>query len=193
MAAERRAGDEHRDDASDDALVRLARDDGDAFADLYRRYAESIERYCNRRLDDDERAREAASLVFARAWAGIGSYRGGDERSFRARLFAIANRIVTGEYRRRRTEPIARAHALPETNISYLPQAAAELAERRDALRAALAALPDDQRRIVELRLSGLNGVEIAAVLGRSHASIKSSQFRAYARLRTLLTGVEDI
>jgi len=77
---------------------------------------------------------------------------------------------------------------IPESNISYLPDRAAERSEARETLRDALAQLPEEQRRIVELRLSGLNGVEIAAVLEKTHAAIKSSQFRAYARLRELLS-----
>jgi DNA-directed RNA polymerase specialized sigma24 family protein len=50
-----------------------------------------------------------------------------------------------------------------------------------------LARLPERQRQIVELRLLGLNGVEIAEVVGLSHSAVKSAQFRAYGALRDLL------
>ena len=40
---------------------------------------------------------------------------------------------------------------------------------------------------MLELRLAGLTDAEIARVLGRSHGAIRSIQFRAVARLRTLL------
>ncbi len=55
-----------------------------------------------------------------------------------------------------------------------------------------LAALPDEQRHVVALRLAGLSGPEIAAVLGRHPAAVKSTQFRAYTRLRRLL-GREEL
>ena len=52
---------------------------------------------------------------------------------------------------------------------------------------ALLVRLPDHQRQIVELRLAGLTGIEIAQALGRSRANIDVSQYRAVVRLRALL------
>jgi DNA-binding NarL/FixJ family response regulator len=47
--------------------------------------------------------------------------------------------------------------------------------------------LPPDQRQILELRLAGLTGPEIAAALGRSLGAVKIAQVRAFARLRATL------
>jgi DNA-directed RNA polymerase specialized sigma24 family protein len=55
-----------------------------------------------------------------------------------------------------------------------------------------MARLTPDQRRVVELRLSGLTAVEIAAVMGRSHGTIRNLHHRALVRLRELL-GVRTI
>lgn len=179
---------------ADEALaVRASRGDHDAFDLLHARYRDAVARFCNRRLGDPDRALDASAIVFSRAWSGIGRFRGEREVSFRAWLFTIANRAVTDEYRKRRLKPLDHAQSMIETNVRYLPDAWAEIAERRARLSAALAQLPEEQRRIVELRLSGLNGVEISHVLGRTHSAIKSSQFRAYNRLRELLTaeGIE--
>lgn len=192
VAVRRAMESEDAGDPDDESLVERARSDRDAFDLLYRRYVDPIYRYCNRRLNDDERAGDATAQVFARAWTGLARFRGGGPLSFRAWLYKIANRIVADDYRQKASEPLERHTTIPESNIAFLPDPAAERNERRDALRSALAQLPEEQRRIVELRLSGLNGVEIAAVLGRSHAAIKSSQFRAYNRLRELLTDLED-
>jgi RNA polymerase sigma-70 factor (ECF subfamily) len=184
---------EHDDGELDDlALVERARIDRASFDRVYQRYVDQVYRYCNRRLNDDDRAADAAAQVFAKAWSGLDRFRGDGPLSFRTWLFTIANRTVTDDYRRKPSEPIERHTAIPESNIAYLPDPAAERNARRDALRSALEQLPDEQRRIVELRLSGLNGVEIAAVLGRSHSAIKSSQFRAYSRLRELLSDLEE-
>ena len=67
-------------------------------------------------------------------------------------------------------------------------------AEANQALRALLAHLPPEQRRVVELRLAGLSGVEIAVALGRSHGTIRNLQHRTLVRLRALLgvTGSGD-
>lgn len=192
MAAMREDRTEPRAEPDDAALVALARSDPAAFDAIYHRYHGQLVRYCNRRLGDDDRAAEATAHVLAKAWANLDRFHGSGPISFRAWLFTIANRTVTDEHRRRRWLPLDRAEDLPDGNVTHLPGPAAERAERRAALRAALARLPEDQRRIVELRLSGLDGVEIAAVLGRSHAAVKSSQFRAYARLRELLRGLQE-
>ena len=60
--------------------------------------------------------------------------------------------------------------------------------ENQAELRAAVAELSDDQREVVELRLSGLTGPEIAASLGKSHAAVKMLQLRAVQKLRTLMS-----
>jgi RNA polymerase sigma-70 factor (ECF subfamily) len=52
--------------------------------------------------------------------------------------------------------------------------------------------LSDEQQQIIELRLAGLNGPEIAAALGRSAGSVRTAQHRAIARLRALLGSDRD-
>jgi DNA-directed RNA polymerase specialized sigma24 family protein len=51
--------------------------------------------------------------------------------------------------------------------------------------------LTPEQREVVELRLAGLTGPEIAAAVGRSHGAVRALQFRAYQQLRTLLSTEE--
>ena len=67
------------------------------------------------------------------------------------------------------------------------PESLALSSTEQAEVRALLRQLPDTQRQILELRLAGLTGVEIADVLGRTHASVKIAQVRAYRTLRTLL------
>ena len=55
----------------------------------------------------------------------------------------------------------------------------------------ALRQLSDKQRYVVELRISGLKGQEIADVLGMSAGAVRVAQFRAFARLREIL-GPQD-
>ena len=50
-----------------------------------------------------------------------------------------------------------------------------------------LAQLLSDQRQVMELRLAGLTGPEIAAAVGRSLGSVKIPQVRAFAHMRTAL------
>lgn len=171
-------------DCPDDAaLVAAAQADPRAFAALYRRYVEPVYRYCARRLADPAEAEEATSQIFCQALAALPAYRAG---SFRSWLFTIAHNVVADHWRRRRpTEPLAAAGDPPDDTGT--PEEIVLAAEERRAVRALLDRLPADQRRVVELRLAGLSGREIAASLGRSAPAVKMLQFRAVTRLRALL------
>lgn len=168
---------------ADSALVAAAQRNPDAFEELYVRYARLVHRYCERRLGDHELAADAAAAVFARVWAALPKYR---DRSFRAWLFRIAHNEVADHYRRagrRPQAPLDAAADLPAPGPSL--EALSEEAERRAEIDRLLARLPDSQRRVIELRLAGLDGAEIAFALGRSRESIKMLQFRATRNLRS--------
>lgn len=168
--------------ADDDAaLVALAVRDRRAFAPLYARYAERVFRYSSRRLGSREAAEDATSVVFTKALAALPAFRGG---SFGAWLFAIAHNVVVNATRRRPDLPLDAIAEREDPSAGGLPEESALAAEERRVLRAMLAVLPDDQRRVVELRLAGLTGAEIAEVLGRSVASVKMLQLRALRRMR---------
>lgn len=165
------------------AIVAQARDDPAAFAPLYGRYLEPVYRYCYRRLGNQQAAEDVTSLVFSRALAHLKTYRDG---SFRGWLFTIAHHAVIDELRSGRQDvPFDTAPDAADT--ASTPEELALRAEARQSLRGILAQLSPDQQRVVELHLAGLNGREIAGVLGRSHAAVRAIQSRAIARLRDLL------
>jgi RNA polymerase sigma-70 factor (ECF subfamily) len=171
------------EETSDEAIVARALHDRQAFGLLYDRYVDPVYRYCYGQLGSREEAEDATSLIFARALAALPTHRGG---SFRSWLFAIAHNVVLNA---RRDAP--RHHQLAIVvelaDPGPRPDEMAEAAERRRSVSEALALLAEVQRRVVELRLAGLTGPEVAAALGRSHDSVRTTQRRALARLRTLL------
>lgn len=175
--------------ASDALLVARAQRDPAAFSPLYDAYFDPIYRYCYYRLGDWQAAEDATSLVFTNALGALPRYRpGGRESSFRSWLFAIAHNVVSNQHRANRlraSQPLAAAERVPDAAPS--PEDLAVQAEASETVRAVLAKLAPDQRRIVELRLGGLTDREIAQVLGRSHGAIRTSQYRAALRLRELL------
>ena len=175
-----------REPAADEAeLISCAQRDRRAFAPLHKRYADPIYRYCYRRLGSHDAAADATGQTFAKALAALPRYRH-RETSFRSWLFAIAHNVVTDAYRRRRPDASLAAAALV-ADAAPSPEEQALAAEDRRSLRALLDRLPVDQGRVVDLRLAGLTGPEIARVLGKTALSVKSLQFRAYARLRRAL------
>jgi RNA polymerase sigma-70 factor (ECF subfamily) len=165
---------------SDEALVARALDDRQAFGLLYDRYAVPVYRYCYGRLGDREQAEDATSLIFLRALAALPTQRGPSVRSW---LFAIAHNVVLNAWRDANpVRPLDAAIGLAD--VGPAPDELALAAERSDSVRRALALLPEEQRRVVELRMSGLSGPEVAEVLGRTHDSVRTTQRRALARLR---------
>jgi RNA polymerase sigma-70 factor (ECF subfamily) len=171
--------------ATDDEfeLVERARHDRRAFAPLYQRYAPLVYRYCYHALGGREAAEDATSLVFEKVLARLPDYR---HRSFRSWLFAIAHNVIVDHFRAARpVGPLDEALAIPDADRG--PEERAIARDEGQRLRAAMAQLSDDQRRVIELRLAGLDDHEIAEVLGRKYATVRTIQRRAVIRLQALL------
>ncbi|MBI4575208.1 MAG: sigma-70 family RNA polymerase sigma factor [Planctomycetes bacterium] len=111
-------------------------------------------------------------------------------RPFMPWFYKVATRRCLNVLRGRRPERAAlEAPEVPARGPP--PGAALEEAERREAVRAAVAALPEDYRAVVALRyLEGLSTGETAAALGIPEGTVKVRLFRARARLREVLWGM---
>ncbi len=170
--------------APDDAtLVARALADPAAFGALYERYLAPVYRYCYLRLGSEPEAEDATGKVFLKALAGLRAFRGG---MFAAWLFRIARHVLIDLERGRR--PALALDALGEVaSHAPAPEADVLISAEREALRAALAALPSEQRIVLELDLAGWRGDEIAASLGKSQAAVKMLRLRGTKRLRGLL------
>ena len=170
-------------DETDDALAARALHDPEAFTILYRAYALDVFRYCNRRLHNREAAEDATSQTFVNAYHGLCRLGG---KPFRPWLFAIARNVVIDAHRSRRPlvsleEVDTRADQDPS------PEAQAIDREQRDAVQRLLRQLSGRDREVVELRLAGLTGAEIAQTLDCSREAVRAAQYRAMHRLRELV------
>jgi RNA polymerase sigma-70 factor (ECF subfamily) len=175
------------DAAGDAALVAAARRDPAAFERLYDRFADPVLNFCYYRLGAWEEAEDAAQQVFANAYAGLDRFRDRDG-SFRSWLFTIAHHEVANRRRgqaRHPSVPLAAASGLYDAGPT--PEELAVAAEEQGRVRALLAELSDDQRRVLELRFAGLTDVEIGGVLGRTPGAVRAVQARGVGRLRQLL------
>jgi RNA polymerase sigma-70 factor (ECF subfamily) len=169
-------------DADDAELAARAVLDRAAFGVLYDRYAASIYRYCYRRLGDRSAAEDATSATFLRAIEALPGFRGG---SFKAWLYAIAHSVVVNGTRRRAEGALDETYDVVDPGAT--PEETAIAADDRRQIVELLALLPEEQRRVVELRLAGLSGNEIAASVGKSVAAVKMLQHRAMQRFRRSL------
>lgn len=174
------------DQLDEASLVAAAKLDVHAFAPLYRGYAPRVYAYCLSRLGSREAAEDATSRTFERAIQHLGSCQ---DSAFRGWLFTIAVHVVDDHYRgRRHTWPVVSLDLANEVAAPDPPIEESVMAnEAADRLFQHLQGLPDDQRRVLELRAAGLRGTEIAALLGRSHAAVRMLQFRGVRSLRDIL------
>lgn len=167
----------------DDALVRAALKDIDAFTPLYDRYSVPIYRWMYRETGDPDAAADLTSQVFVQVIQRLHQYRPELTSSFRSWLFAITRNLLRDSWRRYRPSvpPIDLMDPSPGPEEIAIHQA------QMDELRVTLNSLPERQRDIVELRLSGLSIREIAEIQGTSEGAVRVAQNRAFKTIRPLL------
>lgn len=183
-------------DEGDDALLmqRYARGDLRAFEQLYRRHRSALYNYLNRHTRD----RESASDLFQEVWARVIASRERYEprAKFRTFLFHIAHNCFIDHCRRASARPERTLASGDDEGVMALapgppadrPDARAEHAETLSRYRAALEALPAEQRDAFLLyEESGLSLHEIAQVSGVGVETAKSRLRYALQKLRRAL------
>ena len=163
-------------------VERAQRNDCDAFGDLYRLYHGAVFRLARFHLGPG--AEDVAAETFLRAWVALPRYRN-TGAPFVAWLYGIARHVVADELAsRRRVEPRAEP---PDDSTNPGPDERLGQ-EDRLALAMAVARLPQEQRRVVELKfLIGLSNAEVAKAFGKTIGAINAMQWRAIRTLRRML------
>jgi RNA polymerase sigma-70 factor, ECF subfamily len=165
-------------------VARAAARDADAWEHLYRRGYVSMFAYARRRVASDAAADDAVSEAMTRAlekidrftWQGAG---------FDVWLFGIPRNVVLEQYRRTARDVPDETPDQRPTDPEHDPSAILARAERDRELRAEFAALDDDDRELLELRVvAGLSAEAVAEVVGKRAGAVRMAQKRALARLR---------
>jgi RNA polymerase sigma-70 factor (ECF subfamily) len=175
----------------DREAIRRAQTDPHAFAEIYERYVDAIHAYCYHRTHDPDLALDLTQQIFVRALQGVARFNPNASSSVRSWLFTIAHNLVVDTYRTARPVDSLHQPVHADRLATPVPQPddQAVASARSTELLAAIARLSPSQRQVVELRLAGLTGPEIADRLGMHLAAVKSAQFRAFRLLREDLAG----
>jgi RNA polymerase sigma-70 factor (ECF subfamily) len=176
-------------------LMRLAGGgDEQAFEQLVERHQNLVIGTVAKMLGGAEGAEDIAQQVFVRVWQSAPRYR--PEAKFTTWLLTIVRNLVFNETRRRRRgffQPFENDDgSVPDIRDLSMRDASAELGERelREAIDAAIAALPEAQRMAIILRrFEDMPYEDIAEVLKTSVPAVKSLLFRAREDLRVRLKG----
>lgn len=178
----------HRRTAPFAVVIEAARDgEGWAFERLFNDLAPAVGGYL--RLQGGREPDDLTSDVFAGAFVGLAGFVG-DERAFRSWLFTIAYRRLVDERRRNARRPVL-TDLEPEPS-SRMSAADAEADAMRnladERVRHLLAALSEDQRNVLLLRVVADLGIDdVAALLGKRVTAVKALQRRGLASLRRTL------
>lgn len=169
---------------------RASRQDVAAFGELYRLYHPRLLRFVGGRVTGRQEAEDLTSLCFEKAFAAIGRYHP-TPAQFSTWLYAIARNLVIDHYRKRRLpiDPDTRLESVEVSDPSCGPEELFAHQELRRLLHDALMELTTEQRQVVGLRFFyNMPISEVAGLMNKTDGAIKALQFRAFDRLRTILT-----
>jgi RNA polymerase sigma-70 factor (ECF subfamily) len=170
--------------ATDADLLRASRTSPAAFRILYDRHADRINAFLARRTRDPGAALELTAETFAQAWLSRDRYIDHDEGTIAPWLFGIARRVLASSVRRHRLERAARDRLRLAFETTTAEPDESWLDGIDEDLAAALADLPDGQRRAIELRIVADHAYE--EVGRRLDISPQAARVRVHRGLRAL-------
>lgn len=190
----------------DELMERFQKGDEDAFTLLVRRHEKPLINFIAQFIGDRDSAEDLAQETFIRIFQAAPRYKPG-RAQFNTWMYHIASNLCKNELRNRarrerhwvdntvKDSDAEDAEAGSESLITnapadatYQPDRVLERKELRDALRKAIAALPEQYREPLVLRdIQGLSYEEISKVLGIRAGTTKSRINRARLILKDKL------
>jgi len=150
------------------------------YRQLVQRYQGTLLSFLSGRMGDRERAEEAAQETFVRAYFSLRKLK--KPGSFHSWLLGIADRVSKEQHREQvKNRPIF-------SPPSELEEPASAPPPHDDALKAAIARLPESYREVILLRYyGGRSCSEVAEHLGFALGTVTKKLSKAYAMLRDSL------
>lgn len=162
-----------------------------ALVEIYEELSPRIFRYAYRMLGDPNLAEDCVSETFSRFLQAVKSGKGPRE-NVQAYLYRVAHNWITDQYRRRPaiTVPLEQEWITDETQN---PDGAVAQSLEHERVRKALLRLPDDQHKVIVLRvLENMSHREVAETLGKTAEATRALQHRALITLRSVLVETEE-
>ena len=162
------------------AVARAKEGDQEAMRFLYITYSHNVYGYVRSIVRDDHEAEDITQHVFAKLMTTLVKY---DDRGvpFFAWMIRLARNVAIDHLRANRLTPTE--------NVLDPGTCSASNEDRVEAVKAALAALPEDQREVVVLRhIVGLTPGEIAERMGRTESAIHGLHHRGRRTFQRTLT-----
>ena len=179
-----------QDRADADLVHAIARGDERALASLYDRYSPILFGLLLRILKDRPEAEDVLQEVFLQIWQRASSFDAERGRPFTWLVTLARSRAIDRLRAVRSRERTALASAAEAVEPLADASDDAVRSEQGEAVRGALAAIPEEQRRALLLAyFEGLSQTEIAARLGQPLGTVKTRMRSGMMKLRELLRG----
>ncbi len=175
----------HQQDFS--LIQRIVQRDRAALSVLYDRYARIVYAVAYRSLGSVEESEEVVMDVFAKVWMTADSYNSAKARVDSWIFMMTRSRVLDRLRSKQRRIKVTEAIAVFDTVASNDAGLDLEIAERRTQILAALANLPAEQRKVLELAYySGWSQREIAEKTGLALGTVKTRIRLGLEKLRSL-------
>ena len=177
-------------------MARLAAGHDDALNNLMERHSPKLISYLIRSLQNEGDAVDAAQETFVRVYQNCAKFN--PRQNFSIWLYAIASNLVRDRYRWRTRHPqvsLDAENGETENELSerladekLTPSESLQTAERAEAVRKAVAALPEELRTpLILAEYEERSQVEIGEILGCSAKAVETRIYRARKQLRATL------
>jgi len=172
------------------ALVRQAQQNNEAFAELYRRYANQVYRYLLARVGNVHEAQDLTSQTFMAAMEGLPRFR--HQTPFVAWLMGIARHKAVDYFRSRRLEQeLETAVPLPSPT-DHLDHVVGQAMDIETVARKLQTIAPDRAEAITLRLFAGLEVAEIAQMMEKNEAAVRMLVFRGLRDLQAQLGQSEE-
>ncbi len=177
-------------ETNEQELIARAKEEPEAFGELYQRYVRRIYNYHYRHTSNRADAEDLTSRTFYKALRNLNRYQDQKGATFQSWLFRIAHNLVVNWYRDRSRHPEVSVNALePLSTERGNPQQAAEQSEQQAWLLQILDTLPEDRKTLLMLKfVECMTNAEIGEVLGKTEGAVKSLYYRTLSNLRDTVT-----
>lgn len=176
-----------------ESLVKKAKDDPRAFAEIYELYFNRIYAYARYKVGNSTDAEDITEQVFLRALESLDAFKWRGY-PFSSWLFRIAHNQVVDYFRvSNKRSWVTLDEAAVKTDSGVSVESEIDLMVDTKMLKDAMSRLSSEQQDVLILKfVNGLSNNEVAQIFGRTEGAIKSLQHRALKNLKKILKVKDD-